>query len=171
MKSFKEFINESIKKIKWDSNPKIGWWEFQDPLVLYHGTHERNIEMISKNGITNKDPETGMISMALEPNTAFGYAAMSGTGGEANFRKAGNKVTSTPPKERAIFVAHVPWDWVEKHYDKNLKGNLKKEKERLSSEEVYNSFTGVDASYYQLSELRFNTEMPARFIVGYMQKG
>ena len=171
MKTFKEFIMEAkLKKIAWNKNPDIGWWEDQKILTLYHGTHIKNIPFIEKSGIDRPDPETGMISMALEPNTAFGYASMSGIGGEAEFRKAGKKVVSTPPKERAVFVAEIPIDWVKKNYDNNLRGNLKKQKLHMQSKDEYEKFSGLDVLYYQMTELRFKKPIPSKFIKGYMIK-
>ena len=72
MRNFKRFLSEAAKKIPWDSDPTIGWWEDQDPVVVYHGTNQANKESFIKNGINVKDPDTGMISLALEPNTARG---------------------------------------------------------------------------------------------------
>lgn len=171
MKTFKEFINEAkIKKVPWNPTPDIGWWEDQKTLIMYHGTHIKNIPFIEKSGIDRPDPETGMISMAFEPNTAFGYASMSGIGGEAEFRKAGSKVIATSPKERAVFVAELPMSWIKANYDPKLKGNLSTQKQNLTKKSKYDSFTGHDINYYQLAELRFKKPIPSKYIKGYMIK-
>lgn len=170
--NFKDYLLIESKEIPW-SQKDTGWWEDQDPITLFHGTHERNISTILKNGLDRKDPDTGMISLALEPHTAKGYAAMSGTGGESDFRKAGAKVKSTPMNERAVFVFEIPKDWLLTNMDKNLSGNVGDAKKRMQSKEEYENFkqhTGKpDYAYYQLAEIRVKKEVPAKFIKGIMR--
>ena len=154
-------------QLQWNGNPKIGWWEDQDPIIVYHGTHKKHLESVLKDGLTRKDPVTGFISLALEPNTAFGYAAMSG---EAEFRAAGAKSVSVPPSDRVVFVFKIPKSWIMQHYDKNLSGNVGTAKKHMNSKEEYEKFKGNDNEYYSLAELRVNVPVPAKFITGYMKK-
>jgi hypothetical protein len=167
-----EFITES-SQLAWNGDPVIGWWEDAKVLTMYHGTHLRNLDSILKNGFNKFDPQTGKISMAFEPNTAFGYASMSGAGGEANFRQAGAKVTNTPSDQRVVFVVRLPMQWVLSNMDPNLGGNLGTERKRLTNKAEYVKYMqqgGDDQSYYQLAELRFAVAIPAKYIIGYMQK-
>lgn len=157
----------SESTMSWEGNPKIGWWKDQKVLRVYHGTHKKNLESVLKSGLTRKDPVTGFISLALEPNTAFGYAAMSG---EYDFRAAGSKSVSVPPKDRIVIVFDIPIDWILKHYDPNLSGNVGTARNHMSSDTEYNKFKGNDNEYYALTELRVNTVVPKKFIKGYMQK-
>lgn len=171
MITFKEFLKEEkeIKLIELNEFNDIGWWKKRnDFLILYHGTNKINLDGIVKNGITNKDPETGFISMALEPNTAFAYASM--TGGESNFRKMGAKAKIAKIEDRVCIVFKVPIDFVKKHFDKNLSGNIGVAKKRMSDEDEYQKFNGSDFLYYQLAELRFDEKIPPKFIIGYMKK-
>jgi len=164
MLSFSMFTESTLP---WDGNPKIGWWKDQKVLRLYHGTHKKNLDSVLKSGLTRKDPDTGMISLALEPNTAFGYAAMSG---EYDFRAAGSKSVSVPPKDRVVIVFDIPIDWILKHYDPNLGGNVGNARKHMSSDAEYSKFKGNDNEYYALSEFRVNSVVPKKFIKGYMQK-
>lgn len=170
MKDFKTLLFEVYKKIQWNGEPEIGWWEDSNIIRLYHGTHIRNLDNIFKYGLTKKDPHTGMISLALEPNTAYGYASMSGVGGESEFRKAGNKVINTPQHERAIFVFDIPLVWIKQHMDKNLGGNIGQARDHMKNKKLYDNWKYDDQSYYALAEFRVNTEVPPKFIVGYMIK-
>lgn len=167
-----EFIIFENKEIPW-SQEDTGWWEDGDSVTVFHGTHERNIPDILKNGLTRMDPDTGMISLALEPHTAKGYASMSGTGGEASFRKVGAKIKHTPMNERAVFKIVIPRDWLEANMDKNLSGNIGTAKNRMKSKEEYELFKKFekkpDTAYYQLAELRVKKPVPAKFIKGVMR--
>lgn len=170
MKSFKEFLREG--KLAWNGNPQIGWWEDLDPVILYHGTHKNNKDEILKNGLTKADQETGMISLTLDPNTAFGYASM--YGGEAEFRKVGAKPKHVPKEDRIVFKLAIPKKWFLDNYDKNLSGNLQKEKERLTNKEKYLEWSKEhkdnDQQYYALTEFRFKKHIPNKYINGYMIK-
>lgn len=173
MKTLVQYIFEEVTtKLPWNGDPKIGWWLDQDYLMLYHGTHLKNIESINNVGISRKDQDTGMISMAFEPDTAFGYASMSGGGGEAEFLDSGESKT-TAPKDRIILVALVPMDWIQQNYDKGLGGNINLQKLRLTNEKEYRDSKSKgmsDLEYYQLCELRFKQAIPPNFIQGYMVK-
>ncbi|CAL9980356.1 hypothetical protein VPHK356_0041 [Vibrio phage K356] len=147
-------------------NPKVGWWEDADPLVVYHGTHKRHIDSVYTNGLDRKDPDTGMISVALEPFTAKAYAAMSGAGGEANFRTSGAAV-STPTSERVVFTLEIPQKWIQEHVDPNLGGNIGDSYKRMRNREEYEKSSITDQQYYQFAELRLDAAIPARFIKGH----
>ena len=168
MKTFKEFLKED--KVSFDKDPKIGWWKDHDHLTVYHGTHERNVEDIKKTGLNRPDPKTGMISVTHDPHTAHGYAAMSGAGGEADFRKAGNKVTHTPHEERAVIKMRIPKKWAEENMDHDLSGNLPSERKRMSDKSEYEKHEGQDQEYYRGTELRMKKPIPPEFIVGHMKR-
>lgn len=157
---------ESLKEIPWAATNDIGWWADQDTLTLYHGTHASNISSISKTGLDRKDPSTGMISLTLDPYTAKGYASMSG--GESTFRQAGQKAKITPMSERAVLVFEIPLQWLTSHMDKNFGGNVGDARKNLQDKERYEQFPGPDTQYYQLTEFRVNTTVPAHFLKGYM---
>lgn len=156
------------KELRWDGRPKIGWWQDHDVLRMYHGTHSKNMDSILANGINRFDPTTGMISMAFEPNTAYGYSSMSGMGGEANFRKSGNKAVNTPKSERVVFVFDIPMEFIKKHHDPKFSGNTPKEKQKILNKLLYKP--GSDFNYYMLTELRFKQKIPKQYLVGYMFK-
>jgi hypothetical protein len=126
-----------------------------------------------KNGINNKDPKTGMVSVAIGSHgadVAHGYAAMSG---EHGFRQAGSKAVTVPPQHRAIITAHIPMDWVRRNVDQNFGGNPDRVKRRLSSSNIHNihvAATGSDFSPAETPELRFKEAIPAKYIVGVSQK-
>lgn len=169
--------SEDIKahKVPFEKNPHIGWYKDKDHIVAYHGTHERNLHSVLKHGLTHKDPKTGHISVAVDPHTAHGYAAMSGSGGEAGFRSAGGGAVNTPHEHRAVVKLHIPKDWAEKHMDHNLGGNVGESRKRMAHKEEYESWkkknpSAGDHEYYALSELRFNKEIPKHFVKGYMKK-
>lgn len=149
------------------------WSENEDHLVVYHGTHIKNVPEILKNGINNKDPKTGMVSVAIGSHgadVAHGYAAMSG---EYGFRQAGQKAITVPHEDRAIIVAHLPMDWVHQHVDRNFGGNPTEVRQRLADPELHRQYvakTGSDFSPTQTPELRFSAPIEAKYIVGVTQK-
>jgi hypothetical protein len=161
--------------IPYDKNPTIGFWGDSDYVIGYHGTHERNIPIILKTGISKPDPKTGMVSITLDPNTAHGYAAMSGSGGEASFRGAGDKATTTPHNERAILKVKLPMEWVKQNMDQDFFNRNTDSRERLRNKAVYDRWRSEnpahpDHIYYQMSELRLKTAVPPNFIVGVMKR-
>lgn len=155
-----------FKEMPFDSNPIIGWWRDQNPLRMYHGTNKANLESVLKNGITHRDPTTGLISLAFDPNTARGYASMSG--GEANFRKAGANAKYVPIDKRITIVVELAQRWIESYMDPRLSGNIGDAKEKLLNKELYDNYDGPDYAYYALTELRVDMEVPVKYIVGYM---
>lgn len=151
----------------------IHWSQNKTHLVVYHGTHIKNVPGIMKNGISNKDPKTGMVSVAIGSHgadVAHGYAAMSG---EHGFRQAGSRAVTVPPQHRAIITAHIPMDWVRRNVDQNFGGNPDRVKRRLASKNIHNihvAATGSDFSPSETPELRFKKAIPAKYIVGVSQK-
>lgn len=179
MKSFKYFLAEKIKEEPFEHNPKIGWWnDGRKHITLYHGTHERNHDSIVKNGIDKKDPTTGMISLTADPHTAHGYASMSSAGGEAHFRAAKkkgkkSKAVSTPEENRVVYKLHVPIDWLHKHLDPNMRGNIGMAKGKLSDKASYDNHASQgkeDHEHYAMTEFRVNKEIPPHFIKAVMRK-
>lgn len=159
-----------VKQVRWTSNINIGWWRDRASLMMFHGTHYTNLEGILSSGLNPPASGTtaGRLSMAFEPNTAFGYAVMGG--GETNFRDAGHQARSVPPAERVVLVAKLPMSWIEQNMDPNLKGNLPQQRRHLTDRSAYEEWPRGDAEYYQLAELQFHQTLPAKFIVGFMKK-
>lgn len=151
----------------------IHWSQNKSHLVVFHGTHIDNVPEIMKNGINNKDPKTGMVSVAIGSHAqdiAHGYAAMSG---EHGFRQAGQRATTVPHEQRAIVTAHLPMDWVHKNVDRNFGGNPTNVRQRLADPELHTHHvvhTGSDFSPTETPELRFKQAIPAKYIVGVSQK-
>lgn len=167
MRSFKDFITEENK---FDHDPHIGWWEDHDTVTLYHGTHEKNHESVMKNGINKKDPKTGRISLTLDPHTAHGYAAMSG---EYHFRRAQGRPVSVPHEKRVVYKVQVKKDWLKKHMDHNLRGNIGIAKDKLNNRAAYDEHKKSgkpDHEYYRMTEFRVDTEIPSHAIVGHMRR-
>ena len=179
MKTFKQFIAEDShggKKLPWDKNPQIGWHEDGDHTIMYHGTHQKNLAGILKDGIhAPKDGDTaGMISMTHDPHTAHGYASM--TGGETNWRRATSGKTvakSVPHNERVVLVAKIPHSWKKDNLVPGMKGNIDAVRDNLTNKQKYTDHVakgGRDHEYYATTELRFKDKIPPHFIVGYMKK-
>lgn len=148
-------------------NPQIGWWRDNDPLTLYHGTHKRNLESILENGISapKSGPTAGWVSLALEPNTAFGYASMSG---ESAFRAAGAKAVHVPMKDRVVLVLEIKWSDLEGKF--TFGGNTEIPYSHLTQKELYDRWKKSDIEYYQQAEIRVPKHVPAKYIKGYMTK-
>lgn len=162
------------KNLKWNGNPEIGWWLDNDPVTFYHGTHIRNKDGILKDGIfaPESGPTAGYVSLALEPNTSFAYASMSGTGGESGFRAAGGKATSTPPRERIVFVLEIPQSYFKSRMAA-ARGAMDNERTKLINKSRYEAWlkqNKTDQEYYQITEIRLPKHVPAKYIVGYMTK-
>ena len=129
------------------------------------------MDFISKQGIVSPTdgPTAGYVSLALEPNTAFGYASMSGVGGESTFRKAGKRVKSTPVAERAVFVLEIPKEYVVKHMASE-RGAMQSTKGKLIDKKMYDEWNKSDSEYYALTEIRLPDNVPTKFIKGFMKK-
>lgn len=188
MLSFSRFIAEatsvSEKKLPFDKKADPGWHQDGDHMIVYHGTHERNIPNMMKDGLNRPDPKTGMISVTHDPNTAHAYAAMSGHGGEAGFRQAGQKVTTTPHNERAVVKMKIPMSWAKEHMDHNMSGNigaddksndLKDARVRMTNKSEHERWRKANPGkpghvYYSGTEIRFKKSVPPEFMVGHMKK-
>jgi len=171
MKTFIQFLCETVSKLSWEGNPKIGWWQDAKPLYLYHGTHINNLESVSKQGIgaPTEGYTAGWVSLALEPNTAFGYASMHG--GEASFRSAGKEAKHVPVKDRIVFVLKFnSFEEVKKLGLGSLRGMVEATKNKLTNKSLYDNWKDSDQEYYALTELRVKKHIPPKFITGYMKK-
>lgn len=175
MKSFIEFITE--REMPWKSHEPhwIGDHEDSDHIYLYHGTHRRNAASVEKHGVVHGDPSTGLVSHALDPHTARGYAAMSGAGGEANFRKTTGKAVHVPVEDRAVAVYKVPKEFVRKHMQ-GMRGNLEAERDKLTNKERFLKTKEEGKEHpYAKAEVRFKPEVSAemhkKYYVGHMYKG
>lgn len=171
---FKDFLLFESKEIPYEKNPDIGWWKDKEKErghhVVYHGTHKKNLPHILKHGINHKDPDTGMISVTHDPHTAHGYAAMSASGGEHNFRKAGKKPTTTAHEDRVVIKIHLPGDHP---IDGHLRGNVGDKQDALTNKDKYDAHKRSgkeDHEHYMKTELRTSKEIPAKHIVGYMYR-
>jgi len=175
MKAIELFENTELQ---WNKNPQIGWWLDNDPVTFYHGTHMRNIEGILKHGIfaPSEGPTAGKVSLALDPYTAFGYAAMGGDGGESSFRGAGQKAKTTPPSDRVVFVLEIPQNYfLPRMVD--ARSSMTDQAGKLDDRREYENFkrtaiapNNTDHLYYALTEIRLPEHVPAEFIKGYMFK-
>lgn len=181
LENWRKYLSESTQTA-WNGFPVIGWWEENDPLTLYHGTHVNNIEGILESGIyAPKEGYTaGKVSLALEPNTAFGYASMSGAGGETAFRSKGGKAQHTPPEERVVFVLQIPQSIIQENM-LAARGNIEEYRRKLIDRELYEKWkqekggeaydpSKFDQQYYALTEIRLPDHVSADYIMGYMQK-
>ena len=173
MKTFKEYITEraTVMRMKWDPDPVIGWWRDNETNILYHGTHERNLEYIFEYGLKPADSgyTEGFVSLTLDPNTAYGYASMSGSGGEREFRKAGAKPKHTPPTQRAILILEMNTQWLIDNMAP-LRGAMAAKKERLTNKQEYLDWDGQDQEYYQLTEIRIPNLVKPKHIIGWTKK-
>ena len=166
-------MNES--EIPFDKTTNHGFWDDNDHVVVYHGTHKRNVPDIRKNGLNKPDPKTGMISVTMDPHTAHGYAAMSGSGGEAGFRQAGGKAVNTAHEDRAVLKYRIPKTWLKDNMDSNFSGNIGDARKNLTDKSQYSAFRSTnpgesDHNYYRLSEFRLKSPVPKDFYVGHSFK-
>lgn len=130
-----------------------------------------NVPTIVNEGIKAPEsgPTAGKVSMALEPNTAHGYAAM---GGESGFRAVGAKAKTIPQEDRRVIIAHIPKDWAEENMA-DMRGNVGETKDNLTNQEKYNvakKAGKTDQEYYATTELRFKKPIPKEFIKGITKK-
>lgn len=180
-KKLREIVLENkignSKEIPFDKETHHGFWDSDDKdyVDVYHGTHKRNIDSVAKNGLNRPDPKTGKISVTMDPYTAHGYAAMSGSGGEANFRGAGGKAVTTPHEDRAVAKFRIPKKWLKDNMDHDLGGNVGTAREHMSSPEAYKKWkssnpSGSDHNYYATSEFRIGKPIPPSFYVGHSFK-
>ena len=182
LEQWKKFLVEGAGQTAWNGTPEIGWWLDSDVITFYHGTHINNLNGILESGIfAPKEGYTaGKISLALEPNTAFGYASMSGAGGETAFRSKGTGAAHTPGNERVIFIIQIPKNVIKENMIA-ARGNMEDYRMKLVDETLYQQWregkggesydaSKFDQQYYALTEIRLPEHVPAEYIVGYMQK-
>jgi len=157
------------KKFAWKGSPNIGWWADRNTVLFYHGTHHSRLSTILDSGLKapTKGPTANWVSLALEPNTAFGYASM---GGETAFRAAGSKAVHIPASERVVLVIKMPMSFIKKNMEKEFRGNIDDTRARLTDKSEYESWKGSDQEYYAMTELRFPKVVDPKFILGYMVK-
>ena len=168
----KDLFEAEQKMGEW--RPKIGWWLDNDPVTFYHGTNSSRLDDILKTGLMS--PKTGhtagWVSLALDPNTAFGYASMHG--GETTFRKAGGKAQHVPAEERIVLIIKLPQSYFLSKM--KIAGRIMTEQKRkLEEKELYLKFkeehpNWPDTAYYQLTEVTMPQNIPANYITGWMKK-
>jgi hypothetical protein len=171
MKKFSELLTEAkIKQKPWDKNPKIGWWLDGKKITAYHGTHINNIDWVVQNGLKapTEGYTAGIVSLALEPNTAWGYASMSGAGGEVeSLRNVGADVKSTSHSERVVFILEFPKSYLLKNI---MPITYRTSQDKLTKKELYDEWTRTDQEYYMMTELKFKGTVDPKYIKGYMKK-
>lgn len=182
--TFKEFLIEKetvSPKLPFDKTVHQPWHQDGEHMIVYHGTHEKNVSSMKREGINRPDPKTGMFSVTHDPHTAHAYAAMSG--GEAHFRSS-SKATTTPHNNRAVLKIKIPMHWAKEHMDHNMSGNigaedhtndLKDARTRMTSKDEYHRWTKKNPeksthTYYSGTEVRFKKAIPSEYIVGHMKK-
>lgn len=97
---------------------------------------------------------------------------MSGIGGESEFVKSSskrNRITSTPPEERAILIIEIPQDaFLDKIAPE--RGAMADSRGKLKNKEEYENSNESDMEYYRFTEIRLPKIEP-KYIKGYMIKG
>lgn len=170
MLSFIQYIAENLDPSRSDHilHHSLHWLgDNQDGnhVYLYHGSHIKHTDNIKKNGVIKPDPDTGLVSHALDPMTARGYAARSGAGGEKAAVKT-NNIQSTPKSERVIHILKVPKSVVKTHMA-DMRGNSHTDKTRLTDK---TRFENAKAQYgkgksgehpYRTAEIRISPETSA----------
>jgi hypothetical protein len=161
----------SITKTTIGRFPKIGWWLDKKIVTFYHGTHKSNLPYIEKTGILapREGPTAGLVSIALEPNTSHGYAAMSGAGGESAFRAAGASVKNVPHADRITFILAIPQSYFFPRMAPQ-RGNVSSEKDKLTNKNRYDKEIKngkSDVEYYALTEIRLPNSIPLQYIKSY----
>ena len=165
-----KYTNVVLQEYPWNSNPKIGWWRDNRELTLYHGTHIDNLLNIARTGLwaPSVGPTANWVSLALEPNTASGYASMSG--GETNFRQAGSRARNVPQNERVVLVYKFPINYVLSNMNQHLRGNIDWTKNKLLNESEYREWKKTDQEYYMMTEIRMPKVVESKYLKGYMRK-
>lgn len=133
-----------MRKLLWESNPKIGFWINNDPIKLYYGT-PFNPDIIAKIGIIA--PTKRWVSMNIDPYTAQ--------------EKIGDGF---------VIVTEIPMNWLFPRMDQRLGDNTNAEKERLLRKELYDKWSREDWRYYLNTEIHVVNSVPSRYIVGFMQQ-
>lgn len=162
------FETHDLEEVPWIGNPDHGWWEDNEHQLLFHGTHERNLPSITREGI-HPSVKGGWVSVTHDPHTAHGYASMSG--GEATFMKSG-RPEHVPSENRVVLVTRIPTEWIRSRMDRRLRGNTENVVDNLRDRSRYeaNRQAGLpDWKHYELTELRV-PHVPRQFITGYMRR-
>lgn len=164
---------ESANEVSWNKKPVIGWWLDKDVVTFYHGTNMRSLHGILETGLyaPKTGPTAGWVSLALSPNTAKGYASMSG--GESAFRSVGVKARHVPMNERVVFVLKIPQAYF-LPLMAEARGNMAEQRDKLKDKNLYKKFKEQypgwpDDSYYDLTEIRLPKYVPLKFITGWMK--
>jgi hypothetical protein len=184
--SSKALPSDTINEVSVSSQPKLGWWLDGEDIYFFHGTNKKNIPSINEKGILPAEGED-YVSLALDPQTAHGYAAMSGAGGESvykkSFRKSGAKATNVSHDDRVTLLIKIPKKEIIQSGEGPIKfkedfgevrGTTKGIEKRLVDKDNYKSFKGSgtdpdstkDVDYYRLTEVRFPKNIPRKYIVG-----
>lgn len=172
-------IVELLEAIDNNWHPKIGWWLDNDPITLYHGSHESNLDNIKANGlVARKDGRTaGKVSMALDPNTSLGYANMKG--GEIAYEK--NPI-NVPTDQRIVVKFSIPKSYLQSHIWPIDRYNHGVQLKRLTDKTRYDKwvsektakkgtyYPAFDQEYYAYAEVGFRDIVPAKFITGILKK-
>ena len=179
LEQWRKFLTE---RAAWDGTPAIGWWLDNEVITFYHGTHINNLQGILKEGIfaPKSGYTAGKISLALEPNTAFGYASMSGAGGETAFRSKGTGAAHTPADERVVFIIKIPKQTITENMIA-ARGNMEDYRRKLIDKELYTNWRlekggdnyneeKFDQQYYALTEIRLPEHISPNYITDFMKK-
>ncbi len=146
---FSELLNNSVmdKKMKWEDDPKIGWFMESDPITLYYGTQQNNIDAILEQGILADS--SGYVTCAIEPYTAFSQGSL--------------LTESISKQKRVVFVIEMPLE-----FSKNNPIVVENGYEKLENGELYEEWGKSDVEYYALIEAKISKLIPVNFIKGYM---
>lgn len=170
MRSYELLLERNL--LSWNPMPNIGWWLDKAYANFYHGTHKKNIQDILEHGILapEKGRSAGYVSLALEPNTAFGYASMHG--GETEFRAAGQKAFHVPKEDRVVFIIQMSKDYFLESMEPTTDHSIGLETRLKNKEEYINwkKHGGSDIQYYELTEIRISKKIDPKYILGYTIK-
>lgn len=148
-------VKETVKnkQIDWLHNPKIGWIEESDTVVLYYGTTQSNLQKILREGIY-AGPH-GYVLCAVEPYTALVHARMRSLICESNTPFS---VNETP----VVFAVGFSMS--------NQKTRIIEDPKRRMRKELYESWGKSDVEYYALIGIGVLNHIPVKYIDGYMVK-
>lgn len=134
-----------MKRLPWIRNPDIKFWIDNDPVRLYYGIDQLELEWIETNGIRNW--KSRWVSLSLEPNTAL-------------LKNTDNAL---------VMVIDLPTKWMMEHMDQRLGGNREGDKRRLLDRELYNKWIRPDFEYYAGLQIYIANFVPERYITGFMK--
>lgn len=146
---FSELLENSVvdKKLKWETDPTIGWFMESNPITLYYGTQQNNISAILEQGILADN--SGYVTCAIEPYTAFSQGLL--------------LTESIATQKRVVFVIEMPLEFSKKNPIVVEDGY-----EKLENSKLYEEWGKSDAEYYALIEAKISKLIPVNFIKGYM---